>query len=596
MSGGDGRDHNSGAHDNGGNINGGPTGIGGGGTNSGDGWHIDKDGSLHIDITEGNQTKPGPGKEGNGNGGDGSNSGSSNSVTVLGNSGYVNMAHAGVPAALYPVSGVLTISLNWSTITAAVREAIIGLDAYLGDILTKVAPYAGRFLGIVIGSLWPSQIAPDPKLTYNFKDLQVDKDNSYSVIALPAELVTTVPVKDIPKNTTVPARVLAQAVIDELAKTRPVTITPVKPTPVPVVRAQKTDKPNVYTAQVVPGMKPMQIYVTAPKRVTPEKSPVMPNRTPAVKQYLSSPDESRSHHAILDFGGDHEPVYISITKQVKPEEEKKLAEQAKKDWAALYPVEAAQEQLDIVNKEFSEADKHYRSKLDVLNKLKNTPEGLTLSDPAKHPLVYEQNADQRKITKQDIAINSRHLVDTLLNEGVKAVWREVMKEELKKPPTVDTAKKAILLSAFYERLSIRLLDVNKKIGPAQKEVNIALESRKKAEGKKKAAEDKVKAEQDKKRQGVKDKGHSYHPEPDVEEIKGLGELKPSKKKTPKQGGAGKRARWIGDKGRKIYEWDSQHGELEGYRASDGEHLGAFDPKTGKQLKPADPKRNIKKYL
>ncbi|MDN8674656.1 colicin-like bacteriocin tRNase domain-containing protein, partial [Staphylococcus aureus] len=183
---GDGRDHNSGAHDTGGNINGGPTGIGGGGTNSGDGWHIDKDGSLHIDITEGNQTKPGPGKEGNGNGGDGSNSGSSNSVTVLGNSGYVNMAHAGVPAALYPVSGVLTISLNWSAITAAVREAIIGLDAYLGDVLTRVAPYAGRFLGIVIGSLWPSQIAPDPQLTYNLKDPQVDKDNPYSVIALPA--------------------------------------------------------------------------------------------------------------------------------------------------------------------------------------------------------------------------------------------------------------------------------------------------------------------------------------------------------------------------------------------------------------------------
>lgn len=596
MSGGDGNGYNSGAHDTGGNINGGPTGIGGNGGSTSGGSYKDKDGTWHIEITKGNETKPGPGKEGNGNGGDGSNSGSSNSVTVLGNSGYVNMAHAGVPAALYPVSGVLTISLNWSAITAAVREAIIGLDAYLGDVLTRVAPYAGRFLGIVIGSLWPSQIAPDPQLTYNLKDPQVDKDNPYSVIALPAELVTAVPVKDIPKNTTVPARVLAQAVIDELAKTRPVTITPVKPTPVPVVRAQKTDKPNVYTAQVVPGMKPMRIYVTAPKRVTPEKSPVMPNRTPAVKQYLSSPDESRSHHAILDFGGDHEPVYISITKQVKPEEEKKLAEQAKKDWVALYPVEAAQEQLDVANKEFDEADKHYRSKLDVLNKLKNTPEGLTLSDPAKHPLVYEQNADQRKLTKQDISINSRHLVDTLLNEGVKAVWREVMKEELKKPPTADTAKKAILLSAFYERLSIRLLDVNEKIGSAQKEVNIALESRKKAEGKKKAAEDKVKAEQDKKRQGVKDKGHSYHPEPEVEEIKGLGELKPSKKKTPKQGGAGKRARWIGDKGRKIYEWDSQHGELEGYRASDGEHLGAFDPKTGKQLKPADPKRNIKKYL
>ncbi|HHY7352604.1 cytotoxic family protein, partial [Escherichia coli] len=49
-------------------------------------------------------------------------------------------------------------------------------------------------------------------------------------------------------------------------------------------------------------------------------------------------------------------------------------------------------------------------------------------------------------------------------------------------------------------------------------------------------------------------------------------------------------------GRKIYEWDSQHGELEGYRASDGQHLGSFDPKTGNQLKGPDPKRNIKKYL
>lgn len=98
------------------------------------------------------------------------------------------------------------------------------------------------------------------------------------------------------------------------------------------------------------------------------------------------------------------------------------------------------------------------------------------------------------------------------------------------------------------------------------------------------------------RRGVTDYGHDYHPAPKTEEIKGLGELKESRKKTPKQGGGGRRDRWIGDKGRKIYEWDSQHGELEGYRASDGSHLGAFDPKTGKQVKGPDPKRNIKKYL
>ncbi|WP_049198421.1 colicin-like bacteriocin tRNase domain-containing protein [Serratia marcescens] len=112
--------------------------------------------------------------------------------------------------------------------------------------------------------------------------------------------------------------------------------------------------------------------------------------------------------------------------------------------------------------------------------------------------------------------------------------------------------------------------------------------------KKPAREDKP--ELIKPREGTPERGHKYHPAPKTDEIKGLGELKAGRPKTPKQSGGGRRARWYGDKGRKIYEWDSQHGELEGYRASDGEHLGAFDPKTGKQLKSPDPKRNIKKYL
>lgn len=40
MSGGDGNGYNSGAHDSGGGINGGSTGIGDGGRNSGDGWEL----------------------------------------------------------------------------------------------------------------------------------------------------------------------------------------------------------------------------------------------------------------------------------------------------------------------------------------------------------------------------------------------------------------------------------------------------------------------------------------------------------------------------------------------------------------------------
>jgi hypothetical protein len=61
-------------------------------------------------------------------------------------------------------------------------------------------------------------------------------------------------------------------------------------------------------------------------------------------------------------------------------------------------------------------------------------------------------------------------------------------------------------------------------------------------------------------------------------------------KTPVQGGGGLRPRWKDPKGT-IYEWDSQHGAVEKY-ASNGKHLGEFDPETGSQTKPADPTRKV----
>ncbi|MQL48360.1 killer protein of pyocin s3 [Photorhabdus khanii] len=98
------------------------------------------------------------------------------------------------------------------------------------------------------------------------------------------------------------------------------------------------------------------------------------------------------------------------------------------------------------------------------------------------------------------------------------------------------------------------------------------------------------------RNGLPQDGHDYHPAPKTEEITGVSGLRSAKKKTPKQSGGGKRDRWIDSKGRRIYEWDSQHGELEVYRVSDGEHLCSVDYKTGKELKSAVKGRNIKQYL
>jgi len=99
-----------------------------------------------------------------------------------------------------------------------------------------------------------------------------------------------------------------------------------------------------------------------------------------------------------------------------------------------------------------------------------------------------------------------------------------------------------------------------------------------------------------KRKGMPEKGHSYHPAPETEEITGIPNLIEVKWRTPKQGGGGMRERWMDKKKRRVYEWDSQHGELEVYRASDGEHLGSIDHQTGDTLKPAVKGRNIKRYL
>lgn len=93
-----------------------------------------------------------------------------------------------------------------------------------------------------------------------------------------------------------------------------------------------------------------------------------------------------------------------------------------------------------------------------------------------------------------------------------------------------------------------------------------------------------------------DRGHSYHPAPETEEITGIADLIEVKGRTPKQGGGGTRERWMDKKKRRVYEWDSQHGELEEYRASDGEHLGSLGHLTGSRLKPAVKGRNIKRYL
>ena len=94
------------------------------------------------------------------------------------------------------------------------------------------------------------------------------------------------------------------------------------------------------------------------------------------------------------------------------------------------------------------------------------------------------------------------------------------------------------------------------------------------------------------RKGLRNPDHDYFPAPKTEDITGFPGLIPQRPVTSRLGGAGLRERWIDAKRKKLLEWDSKKGELEVYRKSDLEHLGAFDPYTAERRGPADPKRRI----
>jgi hypothetical protein len=79
--------------------------------------------------------------------------------------------------------------------------------------------------------------------------------------------------------------------------------------------------------------------------------------------------------------------------------------------------------------------------------------------------------------------------------------------------------------------------------------------------------------------------HGPHPAPKT--LPGFPDAQPAKRKTPVQGGGGLRKRWKDAKKKRIYEWDSQHGEVEEWDWSGKRHQGSYAP-DGTKLKGPDP--------
>ena len=85
-------------------------------------------------------------------------------------------------------------------------------------------------------------------------------------------------------------------------------------------------------------------------------------------------------------------------------------------------------------------------------------------------------------------------------------------------------------------------------------------------------------------------GGPFYPPGDGQALPGfLGSIR-VRAKTPMPGGR-LRPRWKAIDGR-IFEWDYQHGTVEGYDGRRGKHLGEFDPINGRMRRGAIAGRNV----
>ncbi|MBC6324645.1 cloacin [Enterobacter kobei] len=561
MSGGDGRGPgNSGLGHNGGqasgNVNGtsgkgGPSSGGGTDPNSGPGW-----GTTHT--PNGDIHNYNPGEFGNGGskpGGNGGNSGNHSGSSGGGQSSATAMAF-GLPALATPGAEGLALSVSGDALSAAVADVLAALKG----------PFKFGLWGIAIYGVLPSEIAKDdPKMM------------SKIVTSLPADTVTETPVSSLPLDqaTVSVTKRVADIVKDERQHIAVVTGRPMS---VPVVDAKPTKRPGVFSVSI-PGLPSLQVSV--PKGVPAAKAPP--------KGIIAEKGDSRpagftaggnSREAVIRFPKEsgQKPVYVSVTDVLTPAQVKQRLEEEKRRqqaWDAAHPEEGLKREYDKAKAELDAEDKNIAT---LNSRIASTEKAI----PGARAAVQEadKKVKEAEANKDDfVTYNPPHEYGSGWQDQVRYLDKDTQNQNEK-------------LKAAQTSLN----EMNESLSRDKAALSGAMESRKQKEKKAKDAENKLNEEKKKPRKGTKDYGHDYFPDPKTEDIKGLGELKEGKPKTPKQGGGGKRARWYGDKKRKIYEWDSQHGELEGYRASDGEHLGAFDPKTGKQVKGPDPKRNIKKYL
>lgn len=411
------------------------------------------------------------------------------------------MASAGLPAlGFLTYQGVLSftsspfVSANIKSIFSKSLTALRTSALEAISVARKLARVTG--VGIAIEGLWPSSniMSTQAEMAllgkYGVLDRDIfDRNKARKVTTMPADIVTN-QISNIGKKTSLSIHTQVMSALDKNTGKQRTIVSTGQAISIPIVKATVTSTPNVYTASIIAGTKPVRISVSENK--ADKNKQVVINSQPNVGYYIPS-SKLKTHHAIVDFGGKHEALYVSIIDVIDVNNEKQIVEKEWAEWSTLYPLEAALLELEEAKKRLANIDKQYQAQVAVINKLKATPEGLALADPVKNPLIYPQNQTQKEYFKNiEISLNNKAFLSILLKDGVRSYLGNVVNEAVKE--NIVTGWQIVAFSALHNRLADQVLAVHTQIEDAKKKLAPILESRKKAEGKKKAAEDKVKKE------------------------------------------------------------------------------------------------------
>ncbi|MBE7625779.1 colicin, partial [Escherichia coli] len=319
-----------GAHNTGGNINGGPTGLGGnGGASDGSGWSSENNpwgGGSGSGVHWG-------GGSGHGNGGGNSNSGGGSNSSVAAPMAF------GFPALAAPGAGTLGISVSGEALSAAIADIFAALKG----------PFKFSAWGIALYGILPSEIAKDdPNMM------------SKIVTSLPAETVTNVQVSTLPLDQATVS--VTKRVTDVVKDTRQhIAVVAGVPMSVPVVNAKPTRTPGVFHASfpgvpslTVSTVKGLPVSTTLPRGITEDKG-----RTAVPAGFTFG---GGSHEAVIRFPKEsgQKPVYVLVTDVLTPAQVKQRQDEEKRlqqEWNDAHPVEVAERNYEQARAELNQANK-----------------------------------------------------------------------------------------------------------------------------------------------------------------------------------------------------------------------------------------------